>query len=68
MQRTEFKVGDVVRLKSGGLNMTIIWVDTREGGGVMCGWFTPENKYESAPIQSDALILAFPNGEPNVPA
>lgn len=36
MADVEFKVGDVVRLKSGGLKMTIATID---GKDIYCKWF-----------------------------
>lgn len=37
----EFKVGDVVRLKSGGPSMTVTKVDTKD---VYCCWFNFERE------------------------
>lgn len=40
----ELKVGDVVRLKSGGPNMTVSGqiTPTNQGVGVLCGWFAAD--------------------------
>jgi uncharacterized protein YodC (DUF2158 family) len=37
----DFKAGDVVNLKSGGLAMTIVWV---KDGAAWCEWFDSESK------------------------
>ena len=36
----QFKVGDVVQLKSGGPKMTVTYVNPSEGK-VFCDWFVP---------------------------
>jgi uncharacterized protein YodC (DUF2158 family) len=45
-QNTEraFKPGDVVRLKSGGPNMTIRKVGEHSGDSVECCWFTKDDE------------------------
>ena len=37
--KTKFAVGDIVRLKSGGPNMTIEEVPEERGGWYRCQWF-----------------------------
>jgi uncharacterized protein YodC (DUF2158 family) len=56
MAHTPFKVGDLVRLKSGGPKMTVN--DVRGGPeGILCFWFAGE-KLENARFEPDALELA----------
>jgi uncharacterized protein YodC (DUF2158 family) len=55
----QFKAGDVVKLKSGGPDMTITRVES-EGGSrvfVYCTWFTG-NKNEKGHFPPEALKLA----------
>lgn len=47
----DFKAGDVVKLKSGGLPMTIAWINS---GEARCEWF--DTKYEPQ-ARSFALAL-----------
>jgi len=51
---TEFQIGDVVNLKSGGPSMTISNIGNYSGGfsmgpenGALCIWFEKEKKLES---------------------
>lgn len=51
-----FKVGDVVRMKSGGPMMTVIKI--RDGGELECAWFNQnghEFKHESYYFQPETL-------------
>jgi uncharacterized protein YodC (DUF2158 family) len=51
---SDFKVGDVVELKSGGPNMTIS--ELQSGGGFMCQWFNnagSEYKLETVRIKGE---------------
>lgn len=60
-----FKVGDVVRLKSGGPQMTVVLpeksVETRNGEllyGVWCQWFSPKHgKSHSGNFHPNTLVL-----------
>lgn len=49
-----FKVGEVVKLKSGGLKMTVCEVD---GNNITCSW-TQDKKVESSTFPSAALEIA----------
>lgn len=52
----QFKVGDVVRLKSGGPAMTV--TGTSDTGWVICHWFVDEkSKAESGSFPPEALVL-----------
>jgi uncharacterized protein YodC (DUF2158 family) len=59
MSDRRFKVGEVVQLKSGGPQMTVVSVRT-DGGStnriVECVWFTQEMKSETATFPEEALI------------
>jgi uncharacterized protein YodC (DUF2158 family) len=46
-----FSVGDVVRLKSGGPKMTVMWLPGPDTSGYTCAWF---------PSDEDRKILSFP--------
>lgn len=46
----EIKLGDTVRLKSGGPLMTVNWM----GGKVTCVWFI-DDKFNSATLHREAL-------------
>ena len=48
----EFKVGDTVELKSGGLVMTISSVGNKE---VVCNWFDIKNEPKSRSFPKDTL-------------
>lgn len=50
-----YKVGDVVMLKSGGPKMTIYWLETPTQ--IWCTWFEGTEKKE-AHFHPDTLILA----------
>lgn len=58
MQENEFKIGDVVRLKSGGPTMTVnkIWEDSEYRIG--CVWFDDSNKQSVASFHPETLKLA----------
>lgn len=58
-----FKVGDIVRLKSGGPRMTVEHVGAGDGplgGGpyVACTWFDDANKPQSRRFKPDALEVS----------
>ncbi len=65
MPEKELKVGDVVRLKSGGPRMTVYEIEDEEDMNYMiyCRWFL-ENKHqpETAGFEADALEHAEPGG------
>ena len=55
----KFKVGDVVRLASGGPNMTIIG-DGVAPGHVECQWFDKHGQSQQGSFPEDALIPPTP--------
>lgn len=60
---SQFKVGDTVRLKSGGPVMTVYTAsgesDTH-GEGVDCCWFNVKNNFKCDGFDPDILVLAEP--------
>ena len=54
---TELKVGDVVRLRSGGPDMTVHTVDN--DGSVYCQWFE-NKKLENASFMTATLVKIDP--------
>ena len=47
MSEDRFKTGDVVRLKSGGPNMTVVkYGDYSQERKVLCEWFDEKNKQD----------------------
>ncbi|MBX6965981.1 DUF2158 domain-containing protein [Alcaligenes faecalis] len=50
-----FKVGDVVQLKSGGPEMTVI-DKSQEGSDVKCMWFVTDNRARTQSIPALALM------------
>ncbi len=54
----EFKVGDVVTLKSGGPDMTVSYIDDK--GHLSVRWFDNENKPQSASYPPGVLKLKDP--------
>ena len=50
----EFKVGDVVKLNSGGIMMTVVDVDTASNI-ISCVWFTKDNHITSAKFKMEVL-------------
>lgn len=55
MRTTRFKTGDVVRAKSGGMNMTV-----REtlGTSIVCDWFDHESQPHQGRFSVESLVLA----------
>jgi uncharacterized protein YodC (DUF2158 family) len=49
----QFKVGDVVRLKSGGPQMTV--KEVRRDGKLACIWFDDKNKHDGGVFVSEML-------------
>jgi uncharacterized protein YodC (DUF2158 family) len=61
MPKAAFKVGDVVRLKSGGPAMTVTSVEPGEGDGghaVFCIWFNAKGNEKSGHYPAAALVFA----------
>ena len=55
----EFKVGDTVRLKSGGPIMTVIRAGDVEGEArVWCAWFADDNERKQTGFPPEAIELA----------
>ena len=54
----KLKIGDVVKLKSGGPDMTIYFID-KSGGSINCQWFAGDklDKLENGYFSSDSLQL-----------
>jgi len=59
MANDEFKVGDVVKLKSGGLKMTIESID---GNVVNCQWFDKDNALKYGYFNMDTLVKVAVEG------
>ncbi|WP_371364565.1 YodC family protein [Pseudomonas sp. QL9] len=55
----EFKVGDIVKLKSGGPDMAVQAVVNQESGIYACQWFAGK-KLESGRFPADSLQLVKP--------
>lgn len=52
MDKKDFRIGDLVRLKSGGPIMTIEWINPH--GTLSCGWFV-DGVHKDYGFLSDAL-------------
>jgi uncharacterized protein YodC (DUF2158 family) len=60
MAKTPFKVGDVVRLKSGGPPMTVTSIESGEaetGYVIFCIWFNAKGNEKSGHYPAAALVL-----------
>jgi uncharacterized protein YodC (DUF2158 family) len=57
----DFNVGDVVRLKSGGPNMT---VNNASSSMIMCTWFDSSNVYHHRYFNQGALEKVAPAEKP----
>lgn len=60
---SQFKVGDTVRIRSGGPVMTIYTVygeSDIHGEGVDCCWFNAKNNFKCEGFDPDILMLAEP--------
>ena len=62
---SEFKPGDIVRLKSGGPQMTVESIDKKDGG-LLCLWFD-EGQLEDAVFESVALVPTTVPQQPTLP-
>ena len=59
MAKAPFKVGDVVKLKSGGPSMTVTSVESGENEGgpaVFCIWFNSKGNEKSGHYPAAALV------------
>lgn len=54
----KYKIGDIVQLKSGGPDMTVVFVST-DGSTLRTSWFSGK-KNESGQFPDDALVPASP--------
>ena len=52
---SNFKVGEVVQLASGGPKMTLT-SDGAKGGQVCCHWFTRDEELKAADLPEEALV------------
>lgn len=60
MENPVFKLGDVVRLKSGGQKMTVAHIEKQFGGlpvKITCQWFDENNKLKNGKFYLSALEL-----------
>jgi uncharacterized protein YodC (DUF2158 family) len=60
MAKTPFKIGDVVRLKSGGPPMTVTSVEMGEGEAgyvIFCIWFNAKGNEKSGHYPAATLVL-----------
>jgi uncharacterized protein YodC (DUF2158 family) len=55
-----FKVGEVVKLKSGGANMTVTGISASEDRppSFNCAWLDKDNRQQVGSFPADALVLA----------
>lgn len=55
-----FKVGEVVKLKSGGANMTVTGISTSEDRppSFNCAWLDKDNRQQVGSFPADALVPA----------
>lgn len=59
----EFKVGDVVRLKSGGPKMTVVNPKAKEGETCFCAWWN-NGDYKGQSFNPDTLMgVATPSSD-----
>jgi uncharacterized protein YodC (DUF2158 family) len=55
-----FKIGDVVKLKSGGPEMTVIGISTGPNRSDVfnCSWIDPDHHEQKGTFPAEALVLA----------
>ena len=53
MKLADFKIGDVVQLKSGGPKMT---VDAYRTGGLTCVWHSKDDTFQHCNIRPETLV------------
>ena len=66
----EIEVGDVVRLKSGGPNMTVVQISRTQFDtelSVWCEWFDEKNKAHKETFKLVAVEKVAPGSEPPTP-
>jgi uncharacterized protein YodC (DUF2158 family) len=63
-EQSTFKVGDVVRMKSGGPRMTVVSEGGEQTG---CQWFDEKKTLQSGRFHTQALELATDGGIRTVP-
>lgn len=54
----QFKIGDVVRLKSGGPPMTVTYVSEEYGRKLSCRWFVQGHEVRQDQFPPEALTYA----------
>ena len=59
MNQQEFKIGDVVQLKSGGPTMTVANV-SGDSGTVVCHWFDDHGQLKKATLVSESVKAYIP--------
>lgn len=62
---TGFRIGDVVRLKSGGPPMTVTETPGPETDTYHCVWFDGRGDYHSHHFEADVLVLCFHGSHPS---
>lgn len=58
----EFKAGMIVKLKSGGPEMTVVEINPRFKASIICQWFS-ENKLERGMFHPESLVIIKPEIE-----
>ena len=61
----KYKVGDVVRLKSGGPAMTVVCADYGGNEATFCTWFGMNGKSRSRGFPHETLVSASVSRSPN---
>ncbi len=56
-----FETGDVVRLKSGGPNMTVVKYEPKDGVEVTCQWFNTDKLIEKSFHQDTLMKYSSPS-------
>jgi uncharacterized protein YodC (DUF2158 family) len=52
-----FRLGDVVKLRSGGPTMTVHQIDNLADGAVECVWMTPDGAFFRVALPTECLEL-----------